>query len=89
MYPLCHLLAPDSFPPLPAFYSLFKISSLVPGSADGMVVTALGFHTMYYSSSLGPGGLKITLGVYLCIPKIPGGEWRRGDFGMATCSGVE
>ena len=48
---------------------------------------SLDSHVVNRSSSPGPGGLKLMPGMCPCVPKIPRGEWRRRDCGVAIPPG--
>ena len=54
--------------------------------AVGIVIKILDSHMGDRSSTLGPSGLKLMLGMYMCMPKILRGEWRR-DYGVTIPSG--
>ena len=57
--------------------------------AVSVMAMSLDSHVVDRGSRPGPGGLKLTLGVCVCVPKIPRGEWRRRDYGVAIRGGSD
>ena len=51
--------------------------------AVSVMAMSLDSHVVDRGSHPGPGGLKLTPGMCVCVPKIPRGEWRRRDCGVA------
>ena len=57
------------------------------GPAVSVMAMSLDAHVVDHGSCPGPGGLKLTPGVCACVPKIPRGEQRRRDCGVAILPG--
>ena len=55
--------------------------------AVSVMAMSLDSHVVDRSLRPGPSGLKLTPGVCACVPKIPRGEWRRRDCGVAIPRG--
>ena len=52
-----------------------------------IMAMSLDSHIVDHGSRPEPGGLKLTPGVCMCVPKIQRGEWRRRDCHMAILPG--
>ena len=57
------------------------------GPAVSARAMSLNSHVVNRDSNPRPGGLKLTQGACACVPKIPRGEWRRRDCGVAILPG--